>query len=90
MVRRRAAEPTVFFNANAPLLASTIANVTFVPAPPGGVTITLSSSTSVQMVFATGLAPSTMYTITFPTTVTDTFGQGLPAPLVITFTSASM
>ncbi len=80
----------LFFNANAPLLASTVANVTFTPTPPGGVTITLSSATSVQMVFATGLAPSTMYTITFPTTVTDTFGQGLPAPLVVNFTSASM
>jgi hypothetical protein len=80
----------LFFNANAPLLAASVANITFSPTPPGGVAITLSSSTSIQMVFATGLAPSTMYTITFPTTLTDTFGQGLPAPLVVTFTSASM
>ncbi|HEY1814678.1 MAG TPA: Ig-like domain-containing protein [Kofleriaceae bacterium] len=79
-----------FFTANAPLLASSIANITITPAPPGGVSITLPMPSQIEMMFLGGLAPSTQYTITIPTSLTDQFGQGLPAPLVITFTSASM
>ncbi len=36
-----------------------------------------------------GLLPNTTYTITFPTTVTDTFAQPLPAPIVFTFTTGA-
>jgi len=79
----------LFFNSNAPLLLSTLANITIVPAVPDA-QITLSSPTSIQMVFPTGLAVSTAYTFTFPTTITDQFGQGLPAPLVLHFTTAAM
>jgi hypothetical protein len=38
---------------------------------------------------ATGLAANTTYTITIPTTVTDSFGQGAPMPVVITFTTGA-
>src|SRR6185312_11022699 len=79
-----------FFTANAPLLQSSIANITITPAPPGGVSITLPMPSQIEIMFLGGLAPSTQYTLTFPTSVTDTFGQGLPAPLVVHFTSASM
>jgi hypothetical protein len=80
------------FTANAPLLQSSLANTTIMPAPPGGMTISLDTGTEEQitLTFPTGLVASTQYTLTFPTSVTDQFGQGLPAPLVITFTTASM
>lgn len=38
--------------------------------------------------FPGGYAANTEYTLTLPTTVTDTFGKGLPAPVTITFTTA--
>jgi hypothetical protein len=79
----------VDFNSNAPLMLASLAGITISPAVPDA-QITLSSSTTIQMVFPTGLAVSTMYTITFPTSITDTFGQALPAPLVVTFTTAAM
>jgi Bacterial Ig-like domain len=82
----------IFLTSNAPLFASSIDNITFVAAtgPAPDVTIALSNSTTVQITFNTPMTPLTMYTITVPTTVTDSFSQGLPAPLVITFTTAAM
>jgi hypothetical protein len=79
----------LYFTSNVPLAQSSLANITVTPAPPGGFTPS-DMGTQIELMFGAGLAPSTMYTITFPTTVTDTFGQGLPQPLVIHFTTAAM
>jgi len=37
----------------------------------------------------TGLDPNAMYTIVFPTTITDAYGQALPAPVTISFTTGA-
>lgn len=75
-----------------PFDPNTIQNITITPAPPNGVSINVSSSNlaEIQVTFGTGLAPSTMYTLTVPTTVTDSFGQPPVAPLVVHFTTAAM
>ncbi|MGE5184710.1 MAG: Ig-like domain-containing protein [Acidobacteriota bacterium] len=63
---------------NAPYNAFT---VTLNPANPSAITIHWTN--------ATGLAAMTMYSITFPTTFTDYYHQGLPAPVTITFTTGA-
>lgn len=78
----------LYFTASAPLLLSSLSNITIAPAVPD-MQISL-NSTQLTFTFPTGLQPSTLYTITFPTTVTDSFGQGLPQPFVLTFTTAAM
>ncbi|MEO8553079.1 MAG: Ig-like domain-containing protein [Kofleriaceae bacterium] len=78
----------IFVNANAPLDPATAQNITITPPPPGGFTITLTMSSQVKFTFTTPLAAATTYTITFPTTLTDSFGQGLVAPITIHFTTA--
>lgn len=81
-----------FVNSSVPLAPAGVQNVTITPAPPSGFTLSLvGQGSQIQIVFGgTGLAPSTMYTLTVPTTVTDAFGQPPAAPLVIHFTSAAM
>jgi hypothetical protein len=78
----------IFVGANAPLAAASIANITITPAPPMDLQITQPMPAQVKFTPVTPLAASTMYTITFPVTVTDAFGQGLPAPYVFSFTTA--
>jgi len=73
---------------NAPVDAASIQNITITPAPPGGYTITLPMPKQIRITFTAPLAPATMYTITYPVTLTDMFGQGLPAPVTIHFTTA--
>jgi len=78
----------IFINSNAPLDPTSVQTITIMPAPPGGYTITQTMPSQVKITFTTPLAAMTMYTITFPTTVTDTFMQGLPAATTISFTTA--
>ena len=77
-----------FANANAPVSVTSLANITITPAPPGGFTVTAPMPTQIKITFTTPLTTMTMYTLTIPVTVTDSFMQGLPAPLVIHFTTA--
>lgn len=64
-------------------------NVTITPAPPAGTVIEIDTMpTRVKITYGGDLTPSTEYTITFTTGVTDTFGQPLPDPVVFTFTTA--
>ncbi len=55
--------------------------VTLNPANPSAITIHWTN--------ATGLAAMTMYSITFPTTFSDYYHQGLPAPVTVTFTTGA-
>ena len=73
-------------NANAPLAAASLANITFSPA--ATFTISQPNASQIKFTFTTPLTAATTYTITFPTTVTDSFGIGLPATKTITFTTA--
>lgn len=79
----------IFVNSNAPLSAASLASITITPAPPGGFTISQPMPTQIKFIFTAPLLPNTMYTITFPTTVTDSFGIGLPATKTITFTTGA-
>ena len=79
----------IFANANAPLAADVITKVTITPAPPADFVI--SQPMPAQIKFTPGATPLTSgvtYTITFPVTVTDTYGQPLPAPVTVSFTIA--
>jgi hypothetical protein len=82
----------IFCNSNAPLFTSSVNNITFTAAtgPAPDATIALSNSSTIQIAFNTPMTPMTMYTLTLPTTVSDSFQQGLPAPIVITFTTGTM
>lgn len=73
-------------NANAPLAPATLASITFSPA--ATFTISQPNTSQIKFTFTTPLLPATTYMITFPTTVTDSFGIGLPATKTITFTTA--
>jgi hypothetical protein len=54
-----------------------------------GFTVTNPMPTIIQITWTAPLLANTTYEITFPTTVTDTFAQPLPAPLVFTFTTGA-
>jgi hypothetical protein len=84
--------------ANAPIDPATLANITVTEAPATDYTqfmaaLTVVNATpvpnqiSVHWTAAGGLAPSTQYTITVPTTVTDRYHQAPLQPLQIVFTS---
>jgi hypothetical protein len=77
----------------APVDMATIGGVTMTEngAPFTLFTVSLPTSTTIRITFtgATGLAANTPYTITFPTTLKDTFGQGLPAPVTFHFTTGA-
>lgn len=80
-----------------------IANMTLDPATLSGITVTegagntpytaftaaLQMNRNVIITWTNGLAANTQYRITFPTTITDTFGQSPPQPYVITFTTGA-
>lgn len=84
------------------VIVSTQFNIPLDPATVGGITITqngaaftaftatvtMNKNITIHPTAATGWAASATYVITIPTTVTDSFGQPLPAPFVITFTTA--
>jgi len=78
----------IIVGANVPVDLTAAQTITITPAPPGGFVVTLSMPKQIKITLTQPLAAATMYTITFPTTVTDTFGQGLPAPVVVHFTTA--
>jgi hypothetical protein len=82
------ASTPIFANANAPLAPATIAGITITPAPPADFAITQPMPAQVKFTPTTPLAANTTYTITFPVTLTDTFGQPLPAPSMLSFTTA--
>lgn len=73
---------------NVPLTPATLAGVTITPAPPGAVTVT-SDQGSLVISFAAPLDPQTQYTVTFPTTLTDTHGQPLPQERTFRFTTGN-
>ena len=75
-------------NSNAPLDMNSVQNITITPAPPAGTTVTLPTNRAIKITFPTPLTPATMYTLSIPTTLTDTFGQALPAAVTIHFTTA--
>ncbi len=49
----------------------------------------MNKTISITWTAVAGLAPSTKYTITIPISVKDTFGQPLPAPVVVSFTTGT-
>ena len=81
----------IFANSNAGVSLASLSNMT-IATTVGGVsaafTVVLPMPTQIRINFTTPLTAATAYTLTIPTTVTDSFGQGLPAPIVIHFTTA--
>jgi hypothetical protein len=81
--------------ANAPLEPASLANITMTEggAPFTQFTATLSTMAApFQMIVIhaiAGFAPSTAYTITVPTTVTDAHDKSAPQPFVLAFTTAA-
>jgi len=80
---------------NAPLAPASLSTITVTPALPAGATITLVGTNLTAITvrlsgpMGTQLAANTMYTITIGNGVTDTYGQPLPTPLVIHFTTGA-
>ena len=77
----------------APLNPATLSTITMTQngAPFMGFTVTLDMEKIIKIkpTGVTGLAANTMYTVTFPTGLKDTFGQGLPAPVTFHFTTGA-
>lgn len=88
-------DPAIFLgNTNvdvASLAGITVQNVTAGTTLVAGTdyTVALMMNKNVTITWVAQLAAASMYTVTLPTTVTDTFGQGLPQPTVVTFTTAN-
>jgi hypothetical protein len=94
-VPRNITAPSILrFVFNVPIAVSSLAaGVTITPALPAGATLTVGGTgfarnLEISAPAGTLLAASTTYTITISTALTDTYGQPLPAPVVITFTTA--
>lgn len=79
------------FETNVPVDAAQLATITVKQAGAAftGFTVTNPMPTVIQITWTGGLAATTVYEVTFPTTVTDTFAQPLPAPQVFTFTTGA-
>lgn len=81
--------------ANAPIDPASVANITVTEAPATSYpdfTATVAAAPNqirIHWTAAGGLAPSTQYTITVPTTVTDRYHQSPLQPLQIVFTSGA-
>jgi hypothetical protein len=81
--------------ANAPLDPSTLANITMTEGagtPYTQFTATLSAMGQLRTIVihaVAGFAPSTPYTITVPSTVTDAYHKSAPQPFVLSFTTAA-
>lgn len=86
-------EPVVVVaNTQLDLTSITAANITVETVPAGGTVPTYTLAVvmkNITITFATPLAVSTMYRVTLTTGVKDTFGQPLPAPYVINFTTTA-
>lgn len=80
---------SIFFTINVPVDLASLSGIQISPAPAGAVTYTAPNATSIQATFATPLDPLTVYTLTIPVTVTDTFGQALPAARTFSFTTGA-
>ncbi len=81
----------IVIQANAPVAMTTINNITITPAVPFDIFLdgpSMGLAIIINPTDPTGFAASTTYTITIPTTVTDTFGQPAAAPTVLTFTTS--
>ena len=78
----------LIFSLNAPVATSTFAGIQINPAPPAPPTISTPTG-ALRIEFPTPLAPQTQYTVTFPTTVTDMFGQPLPQARTFRFTTGN-
>lgn len=75
-------------DANTLIAPASLANITVSDGTTSpAFTATASLPTQFTIAFAAPLAAATTYTLTIPTTVTDRFGHGLPAPIVIHFTT---
>jgi len=86
----RTSPVTLLANTQLDLTTITATNITISPTPPVAVTFTTMMNKTVTMAFAPpGLAAATTYTVTITTGVKDRFGQSLPAPRVLTFTTAN-
>lgn len=79
----------VIVRASAPLDVATLNGITLSPTPTGAVTISVAMNQNITISTAGGLDASTMYTITIPTSVHDSFGQSAPAAKVLTFTTGA-
>ena len=76
----------------APIDPTTVGNITVTQngAPYTDFTTALSQGNQrVTIMWTDPLQPSSTYVITVPTTVTDSFGQPMPAPVTITFQTAA-
>jgi hypothetical protein len=80
-------------NTQLDMTSITMANITVATVPAGGpvpaYTFSVMMNKNITLTFATSLAATTMYKVTITTGVKDSFGQPLPAPYVITFTTAN-
>ncbi|HEY4059671.1 MAG TPA: Ig-like domain-containing protein [Kofleriaceae bacterium] len=84
-------DPLIFLG-NAQLdMTSVLAagNVTITPAPPATPVITIDMGQNIKITVPGGLAPNTMYTVTFTTGVHDNYGQSAPAAIVYHFTTGA-
>jgi hypothetical protein len=79
------------FGLNAPLDTSTLGGIQIDPPPAGTPTITSPMDASIRIDFPAGmgLMPQTLHTVTFPTTITDSYGRPLPGALTFRFTTGN-
>jgi len=79
---------TTAFSATAPIDAATLGGIQIAPAPPAPPSIG-TQLLAITLAWATPLAPLTEYTVTFPATIRDTYGQPLPAARSYRFTTGN-
>jgi transposase len=81
----------VVIQANAPVNPDTIDAITITPAVPGVMIFLDEDSMGLAIIIAppaAGFAPNTLYTVTVPTSVLDTYGKAAPQTTTFTFTTA--
>lgn len=78
----------LLFEINAAVDLATAMNITGTPALPA-FTATSPMPNLLQLDLMAPLAANTMYTVTIPVTVTDSYGQPLPQAIVFTFTTGA-
>ncbi|HEU4731229.1 MAG TPA: Ig-like domain-containing protein [Kofleriaceae bacterium] len=77
-------------DARAPIDSQTLANITVTEGAQARYTsfvATMTAPNRIAIRWTSGLAASTRYTITIPSTVTDTYGQGAAQPFQVAFTT---
>lgn len=92
-------DPTtdLFVSANAPLAPGSITSISItemvagsnVPYTQYTLSLTDARTIDIHPTAAMGLDQNATYTITFPTTFSDYYNQGLPAPVIVTFTTGT-